>query len=272
LNSLVYKCDIAVLGGLLVLVALLDIVMNPIAGYLQDQEFLDSKGFPVKTWGRRASWFVTHFPLTLLVLAAILLPPQSPSSDPTAVTYLWFFFVSIVAKWVHTVNTVAINAAGDEIYPSQAERTQLFGYRVAIIVIAVLVAVVCTQSIIGDADNSPDRCCAAEFEGNLPKTCIVSTSINSTNTTYIIDINLKSDVSTSVVMVIVLTVLSFLGLLGVKPLMFAKQPVKEGARDRKQGLFKGLHEFLYWKPFVCLFCAEFFDKVAGQTLTAIVCF
>ena len=49
-HSLVYKCDIAIPGGLLVIVAILDILMNPIAGYLQDKEILDQKGFPVRNF------------------------------------------------------------------------------------------------------------------------------------------------------------------------------------------------------------------------------
>ena len=81
-------------------VALADVVMNPIVGYMQDKEMLDHRGFPVKKWGRRASWFVVHFPMILIVNAAILLPPQSIGSDPTFFTYLWFFIVGFVGKWV----------------------------------------------------------------------------------------------------------------------------------------------------------------------------
>ena len=185
-------------------------------------------------------------------------------------TYVWFFLVSAAGKWVHTVCTVATNAAADEIYPSQGERTQLFGYRVAIIVIAVLIAIVATQSIIGDADNSPDRCCAAEFDGNLPKTCIVSGE--GANATYVIDANLKANLSTNLIMVIMLTITSLVGLLGIKPMMLAKQPTKEEARDRKEGILTNLHEFVYWKPFVYLFLAESFDKMAGQILVSLAPF
>ena len=166
--------------------------------------------------------------------------------------------------------TVACNAAGDEIFPSQAERVQLFGYRVAIIATAVLIAVVCTQSISGDADNSPDRCCAQEFEANLAKTCI--TTQNGTNTIYTIDNEFKASVSTSLIFVIVITIIGLVGLFSIKPMMLAKQPTNRQSSKDNDGIFSNLHEFIYWKPFVYLFFANLFDTFAGQMLTAIAPF
>ena len=95
-------------------------------GYLQDQEALNSKGFKVEKYGRRASWYILHLPLCIVVTAAILIPPQSSDSDATAITYAWFFLLALFGKWIHTVMTISIHSAGDEIFPSQAERVQLY--------------------------------------------------------------------------------------------------------------------------------------------------
>ena len=297
--SLVYRCDIAILGMSLLLIAVLDMYMNPFVGSLQDREVLDSKGFPVKQWGRRASWFATHLPLCMILVAAMLLPPQSTSSDPGALIYIWFFVISLCGKWVHTVLVLAQYSAGDEIYPyglslshtliiitkshlhqpqthtyqyinrSQAERIQLYGLNVLMQVFAIILAVVGVQLIIGDADNSPDRCCAAEFKDNLAKTCVVTG--NGTNTTYTVNDNLKADVSTSLIIVIIFTLLSLLGVLGVNPMKSAKQPTKQSAESAKEGAFSNLHEFTKWKPFVTLFMFWFF-KVTNSSLTGMASF
>ena len=93
------------------------------AGYLQDQEVLDTKGFKVKKYGRRAGWYILHLPLSILVTAALLMPPQK---DASTFTYIWYFVMSLLGKWTHTVMKISITSAGDEIYPSQSERVQLY--------------------------------------------------------------------------------------------------------------------------------------------------
>ena len=92
------------------------------AGYLQDQEILDNKGFKVKKYGRRAGWYILHLPLSIIVTAALLMPPRSSDSDASAITYIWYFVMSLLGKWTHTVMMISVTSAGDEIYPSQAER------------------------------------------------------------------------------------------------------------------------------------------------------
>ena len=100
------------------------------AGYLQDQEILDTKGFKVKKYGRRSGWYILHLPVNIIATAALLMPPQG---DASTFTYIWFFVMSLLGKWAHTVMLISITSAGDEIYPSQAERVQLYVQRLKVL-------------------------------------------------------------------------------------------------------------------------------------------
>ena len=268
--SLVFNCNVGILGAILVVIAIVDTVFNPLAGYFQDKEWL-SRCFPSASWGRRAPWYITHVPIAILCTFLVFVPPQSESGGNAKFeTYCWFAFVSILAKWVTTVCWIANGAASDEIFPAQDERVQLYGMRVVTIWVAALVGVVAVNIVVGDADNAPDRCCGAEFTENLPSSCKTIVNETTGSEMYVIESSDGvNDMSTTTTMAIVCVAFSLVGLFAISPMRMAKQPAD---LDKVERMWQSLQAFLKWRPFLYLFVVTCLDALCGQILTVIAPF
>ena len=264
--SLVFGCDVGTLGLILVFVSVADVFMNFVAGYVQDREYL-SMLFPIKSWGRRSPWYATHMPLCILCTCLFFLPPQSSAEEPTFITYLWFGVLALVAKWTTTICFVAVGSASDELFPAQSERVQIYGWRILTIWTSVMIAVVAVNLVIGDSDNSPDRCCAAEFEDNLPGRCEQVT--NGTNVSFVLKEESEKSMSTSLTMSLVCVGASLLGFFAVAPLRLAQQPADV---SKIENFRKNAMEFFRQPSFVYLFMVALLDTTAGQILTVVAPF
>ena len=86
-----------------------------------------------------------------------------------------------------------------------------------------------------------------------------------------IDNELKAEVSTSMIVVVILVIVSLLGIFGVQPLKHAKQPTIHEASNQKEGVFSGLSEFMKWRPFASLYFFYFF-KITNASFNGLANF
>jgi len=229
-----------------------------------------SKYFPTEAFGRRAPWFVTHLPVIMLTIVLINFPPQSSSKNATWITYLWFGAVMLLAKWSSSVVGIAVNAAIDEIFPAQMERVQIWGLNVFAIWTAIIIAIVASNSIIGDADNSPERCCDAQFEENLGNNCEMILNETLNTTLYIYDDTFSLESSTAFLMTAVMILFSFVGICGLSTMRLAKQPANK--EEVGASTWQNIAYFARWPAFQLLFVHAAAEAMGNTMLTTFAAF
>lgn len=106
-----------VMGVVFFIVSFLSPVNEIISGRLQARGMLD-RCFPMKTWGRKAPWLLSHVGVLALAAGALYVPP---SRDPIVV-HVWFFLVSVLMFWGISTNLIAFESCRQEIYPYNEER------------------------------------------------------------------------------------------------------------------------------------------------------
>lgn len=262
--TLVFNCNVGIISGILFVVAVFDTLINPYIGFIQDKERL-SKLFSSDTYGRRAPWFITHFPLLLLSIVLCTFPPQKPGSEPTWITYVWYAIVMIIGKWASSVVGIAVMSAIDEIFPAQMERVQIWGMTVFTIWIGILIAVVSSNMIIGDADNSPERCCGAEFDNNLANRCEKVINATTNLTTYVFSDEISLERSTTAMTTFVMFVSSLVGFFGISTMKLAKQPANKD--EVGSSMWENIKYFAAWPAFRLYFIHIMAESLGNIMLT-----
>ena len=273
--ALVFSCDIGTLGAILFCAAIFDCLINPYVGLIQDKESL-SRWFSVERYGRRAPWFLTHAPIQMLTVFLICFPfGRTSGQDGDAWDmYVWFAAVIFIGKWASTVCGISVFASMDEIFPTQRERARVWSLNMVLIWIGLIVAMVSGNIIIGDSDNSPDRCCAEEFANNLPKSCeaivVHNTSTNMNVTMYIIQETAEKEVTTTMTMALVCVGFSFLGLFSVPIMKLARQPADKNAIEGN--IWDHVKYFFTWRAYICQFVHLVAESTGNGLLTAFAAF
>merc|ERR1712232_357492 len=103
-----FGADATTMGLLWAVLTIWTPVTELIHGRLQDRLCL-SHCFPVKSWGRRAPWLLTHLSLAGCMASVVFMPPSewgtsSQMDQGPASLYVWFATVAFLAYWGSSAN------------------------------------------------------------------------------------------------------------------------------------------------------------------------
>jgi len=267
--SLAFNADIGALGAILFVVACIDTLVNPFVGYIQDNEWLSSY-FSKEKYGRRAPFYITHAPIMIISTALVFFPIKGENESANAGTYIWFTVLLVVMKWCHSVQSIAVGAATDEIFPIQMERSHIWTLNVIFLWIGIMIAVTSSNLTIGDSDNSPHRCCSSEYDTNLPIFCekVFNETLNVTQ--YIIEDKVGFNASNTVVVVLMFSCISIIGFVcAASPLKAAKQPATTKGADSFTSFWKNMKYYMKWKAFRALMAQSFFESISNSLMTSL---
>lgn len=108
------------MGFLFFIVSFLTPVGEMFSGRLQSREALRAF-FPVARWGRKAPWLLTHCIILAIACALMFIPPEANA----ILLHAWFFVLSVTMFFSCSTMTIAFEAARQEIYPYNEERSSV---------------------------------------------------------------------------------------------------------------------------------------------------
>lgn len=115
-----FGADPILIGLLFILISFSNPVAEMVTGRLQQHDAL-SRLFPIEKWGRKAPWLWTHFIIMAFSTGCLLLPP----SRDKFLLHGYFTIVSITMLWAMSTTLIAFEAARQELYPYNEERSEV---------------------------------------------------------------------------------------------------------------------------------------------------
>ncbi len=122
--------SLALVGGLMFLVRLIDAVLDPVIGYYADHTR--------PRWGRRRTWF--GFAAIPMTIGALMVFNPFPAVESSVFWAAWFFVWSTMLSVGYTASSLSHQSWAAELSPSYYGRNRMFAAREIMVVIGTLVA------------------------------------------------------------------------------------------------------------------------------------